>query len=178
MSGMATWIYRRWAAVSLLPLMGLFLVGGTSEAPLFLYPATPSLPAGLYLRVGGAIERGSIVAFPVPEPAQDYQRSLGRHVDPGFLFLKPAVALAGDRVCNSVGAGLRINGRQVASTASHDRQGRPLPVWQDCRSLAPGELFTFTDHVPNSFDGRYYGPIDRSSVVGIYRRLWSNPWIS
>ena len=39
-----------------------------------------------------------------------------------------------------------------------------------------GELFTFADHVPNSFDGRYYGPIERACVVGVYRMIWRNPW--
>jgi len=51
-----------------------------------------------------------------------------------------------------------------------------LPIWQDCRRLAADELFTFTDHVPTSFDGRYYGPIERARVVGVYRMIWRNPW--
>ena len=79
------------ASLILLPLLGMFLAG-TGRAPLFLYPSTPSLPAGLYIKIGDKIERGSIVAFPVPEQAQNYQRSIGQVVDPGFLFLE-----AGDR---------------------------------------------------------------------------------
>lgn len=159
----------------LLPLLGLFL-GGVGRAPLFLYPSTPSLPAGLYMKIGGKIERGSIVAFPVPEQAQAYQGSIGQVVDPGFLFLKPVIAISGDSLCNDAIDGFRINGVQTARTADRDRDGNALPVWQDCRSLADNELFTFTDHVANSFDGRYYGPIERSHVVGVYRMIWRNPW--
>jgi len=46
-----------------------------------------------------------------------------------------------------------------------------LPIWQDCRRLAADELF-----IPTSFDGRYYGPIERARVVGVYRMIWRNPW--
>ena len=80
-----------------------------------------------------------------------------------------------DLVCNDVDAGLWLNGRKVALTAGQDNEGHPLPVWQNCRHLAEGELFTFADHVPNSFDGRHYGPIERSRVVGVYRMIWRNP---
>ena len=172
------WVRRRRVALILLPLLVLILAGSTGQAPLFLYPSTPSLPGGLYLKTGDAIERGSIIAFPVPEAARDYQHSIGRTVDPGFLFLKPVIAILGDRVCNDASAGLRINGRHLGSTASRDRQGHLLPIWQGCRRLAADELFTLTDHVLTSFDGRYYGPIDRMHVVGVYRLIWRNPWTS
>jgi len=171
-------IRRRRVALILLSLLGLILAGSTGRAPLFLYPSTPSLPAGLYLKVGDVIERGSIVAFPVPDAAKSYQRTIGRTVDPGFLFLKPVAAMPDDQVCNGAALGLWINGRHRGATANRDQEGRPLPVWQDCRRIAADELFTFTDHVATSFDGRYYGPIRRARVVGVYRMIWRNPWTS
>ena len=170
--------WRRRVALILVPLLGLILASSTGRAPLLLYPSTPSLPAGLYLKVGDVIERGSVVAFPVPDVARTYQRTIGRTVDSGFLFLKPVAAMPGDQVCNDVALGLRINGLHLGATAIRDREGHLLPIWQNCRHLAADEIFTFADHVPTSFDGRYYGPIERTRVVGVYRMIWRNPWTS
>ena len=157
-------------------MLGL-VIGGTGQAPLLLYPSTPSLPAGLYIKIGDSVERGSIVAFPVPEAALAYRRSIGRRVDPDFLFLKPVIALPGDLVCNDVDAGLWLNGRKVAlddspgsTKATRCRSGRTADA------SPRSEVFTFADHAPNSFDGRYYGPIERSRMVGVYRMIWKNPW--
>jgi len=47
-----------------------------------------------------------------------------------------------------------------------DREGRPLPAWQGCRPLAPGEVFLLMANIPASFDGRYFGPIPRAAIIG------------
>ena len=65
-----------------------------------------------------------------------------------------------------------VNGQWRGPTLSHDRAGRPLPVWTGCRPLGDGQYFMFSDHVPNSFDSRYFGPIDVVDIVGVYRPLF------
>lgn len=142
-----------------------------SEAPWLLYPNTPSLPDGIYLRISDSPTVGKIVAFRVPDAAVSYQQSIGVTVDPGFLFMKPIIAGPDDHVCNRAGSVLALNGRVIATIAKADHIGRPLPKWKGCRRLGADDYFTFSNHVPNSFDSRYYGPIKATDILGVYRSL-------
>src|SRR5207249_9515166 len=47
---------------------------------------------------------------------------------------------------------------------SHDRRGRPLPVWQGCRAIAQDEVSLMNWNEPASLDGRYFGPIPRDGT--------------
>src|SRR3546814_5177245 len=47
-----------------------------------------------------------------------------------------------------------------------DRNGRSLPAWQGCRTLAAGELLLLNPDHPDSLDGRYFGPLPASTVPG------------
>ena len=47
-----------------------------------------------------------------------------------------------------------------------DRLGRPLPVWNGCRIIADGEFFLMNWQVPDSLDGRYFGPLPATTVIG------------
>jgi len=137
------------------------------DAPIILYPASASLPKGFYLRTFGAVEIGKIAAFPMPEVARRYEAQHGDQVPESFLFMKPIAAGPGDQVCNGP-AGLFLNGRHLATTASHDALGNPLPVWSDCQQLKEDEFFMLSDYAPNSFDSRYFGPIKTDEIVGVY----------
>lgn len=163
---------RRLGLASAVLLLALILVGIRSlYAPLVLYPASASLPTGPYLRSFETVDTGKIVAFAVPEVARRYQAKRGNEVPLGSLFMKPIVAGPGDLVCNSL-AGLFINGERLAATASHDQQGELLPLWRGCQRLAHDQYFMVSDHVPNSFDGRYFGPIEAADIAGVYRPLF------
>lgn len=144
------------------------LANGT---PWILYPHTPSLPLGLYVRTLDASAVGSIIAFRVPKVAIDYKRSIGERVEPDFLFMKPVIAGPGDHVCHLQLGSLELNGKPIADVVAEDRLGRPLPVWQGCEVLGPGRYFTLSDYVPNSFDSRHYGPIHTADILGVYRPL-------
>jgi type IV secretory pathway protease TraF len=114
---------------------------------------------------------GRLVAFEAPAAAFPYADGrLGylRHT----TLLKAVAAGAGDEVCTLTGR-LRINGRDRAPIASHDGLGVALPHWSGCRRLAANELFVFSDRVPNSFDSRYFGPLDRAAVVGVYAPVFA-----
>src|ERR1700743_402914 len=85
-----------------------------------------------------------------------------RHRGP---LLTAAPAGPGDQVCAATDI-LTINGRPRGVIAERDRQGRALPHWRGCRTLAPGELFALADRVPHSFASRYFGPISKGPVSG------------
>jgi len=71
-----------------------------------------------------------------------------------------------DRVCNGA-VGLFVSGQRPGATASRDQNGEPLSIWQSCRLLDHDEFFMVSDNAANSFDSRYFGPIDVTDIVDI-----------
>lgn len=155
------------AATALLAAIGA--VAARSASPIGLWNATPSEPEGLYIRSTLPPAVGTIIAFHLPEPAFSY-------VDRAMPYLrtrsvlKSVAAGSGDEVCAGSG-GLVINGLRRGPIAVRDSQGRDLPHWTGCRRLRADELFVFSARVPNSFDSRYFGPVRRDAVLGVYRRV-------
>lgn len=157
---------RRRATVS---AVGVFLAAmsfGGERPALALINESPSLPRGLYLRAGMRIEPGAVVAVPQPWTARPYLERLGMPGD--VLLLKRVAAIGGDRVCAAEG-GVRTPGRHTRAP-DRDRRGAVLPAWRECRVLATDEVFLLGD-TPGSFDSRYFGPVRRSDVVGVYREI-------
>src|SRR5690606_23795810 len=89
----------------------------------------------------------------------------------GVPLLKHIAAKAGQRVCR-IGDAVSVDARRVAIARARDGQGRPLPVWQGCRTLRPGELLLLNPAHPDSLDGRYFGPLPASAVIGRATPLW------
>lgn len=147
--------------------LGVFAIT-TNDAPkLVILNESPSLPRGLYVRAMNQAEvRGAIVAVTQPIAARTYLAGLRMPDD--VPLLKRVAATTGDAVCASADAvtlpdrTLRVRG--------HDRLGTSLPVWRGCRRLAADEVFVVGD-TANSFDSRYFGPIPRTNVEGVFQEL-------
>ncbi len=128
---------------------------------------TPSMAEGAYVRVGAVadVKRGDIIAMPMNSAARIYLvNKLGYPKD--TMLIKRVTGLSGDLVCRQDSV-VTINKRTLVAARS-DRQGNLLPAWNGCRSLSTGEVFLLGDH-PSSFDSRYFGPVLRNELVGIYR---------
>jgi type IV secretory pathway protease TraF len=54
----------------------------------------------------------------------------------------------------------------MGDALARDLLGRPLPIWQGCRVVAEDELFLMNWQVRDSLDGRYFGPLPASAVIG------------
>ena len=133
-----------------------------------LYNSTPSMPIGLYLRTSGSFTRGAIVTVRAIDVAPDYavQRAFTK---PGDRFLKHIIATEGDVVCAD-GLTVSVSGRGDWRRATHDAEGRLLPTWSGCRTLARNEVLLLGE-TADSFDGRYWGPTPVSRIEGVWRRL-------
>jgi len=163
---------KRWVSAASVIALAAFLAGpNLLNGPIILYPASPSLPTVPYLRTFEPVEIGKIVAFIMPDEARRYQIRRGNDVPTNFLFMKPIAAEPGDQVCNSF-SGFFINGKRIAETVSHDSDGRLLPVWRQCRHLHHDEYFMLSTHIANSFDSRYFGPVDGTEIAAVYRPLF------
>jgi conjugative transfer signal peptidase TraF len=150
----------------MIAVIGLATLGVIARAspPIALVNESPSIPRGLYLRSFDQTPRsGVVVAVNPPPAARRYLTSLG--MPARVPLLKRVAALRGDRVCRT-GDALRWSGR-TAIALPKDRRGSPLPAWSGCRRLAGDELLVMGD-TPTSFDSRYFGPVRRPDVAGIY----------
>jgi len=146
-----------------LPLLGAL---SAAKGPLLIYNNTPSEPLGFYIRTARAPRLGALAAFRAPASAFPYaDHAMPQlHHEP---ILKRLAAGPGERVCTT-GGHLVINGRTLGLIVQTDLKGRALPHWTACRTLGAQEFFALSLRVPNSFDSRYFGPVRRTDILGVY----------
>lgn len=129
-----------------------------------------SVPIGLYRIVHDRPVRGDIAAVRLSEAVASLAAERG-YLPRTALLLKPVVASASDRVCRW--GRLTVTSRRIRAISSvRDLQGRPMPQWRGCQTLAPGELFVMSS-TKGSFDGRYFGPLKVDTIVGRAEALWT-----
>ena len=95
------------------------------------------------------------------------------YLPPDVPLLKRVVGLNGDRICRR-GEEIFVNDERVAIANRVDGLGRDMPDWHGCHILTEQTVFLLQDH-PQSFDGRYFGPVDRRLIIGRATRL-RFPW--
>ena len=140
---------------------------------LLIWNASASLPTGLYrITAAPVLERGERVVI---DPPPRLRRFLARrgYLPAGVPLIKDIAGLAGDRVCRR-GRDITIDGVEIARALGADRRGRTLPVWHGCHLLAAGEIFLLNRRVRDSFDGRYFGILTRSEIVGRAIPVWTD----
>ena len=159
-------------AACLLALSALAFSALAEVRPWLIYNAVPSAPLGFYRVLTPApVEVGDLVLVPVPEAFRGLVEAR-RYLPPGVPLIKRVVARGGDHVCR-FGFAFLIDGVLRAEARERDRFGRPLPLWHGCRELEPGEVFAMMLDRPNSFDSRYFGPINADSIIGKLRPVWT-----
>ena len=140
-------------------------VGIADPFPRLIWNATASAPIGLYrIHPDRDPPTGALVAIAPPRRLANWLSTRG-YLPEGVPLLKHVAAKAGQRVCR-LGDVVSVDARRVATARGSDGQGRPLPAWQGCRTLQTGELLLLTPAHPDSLDGRYFGPLPASAVIG------------
>ena len=149
---------------------GYVAVAAVDPLPRLIWNASASAPIGLYrVQPDSDPPVGTLVAVAPPAPLSRWL-AMRRYLPEGVPLLKHVAAKPGARVCR-IGARVSIDDRPVVIAQSHDRFGRPLPVWQGCRTLRAGELFLLNAGHPDSLDGRYFGPLPAAAVLGRARPI-------
>jgi conjugative transfer signal peptidase TraF len=140
-------------------------------APKLLWNASASVPIGLYaVRRAPPVHIGELVVIMPPTPLAHLFAA--RHYLPlGVPLLKHILAVSGQTVCRN-GLAISVDGITVGEALNRDRFGRALPDWQGCRSLASGEVFVMNTP-PDSLDGRYFGPLPLTTIVGRADPIWT-----
>ena len=138
---------------------------------------TKSIPVGLYWLSEQPVEKGAYVVFcPPPLGVFDDAKERG-YIGAGFcpggygLMMKRVLAAKDDQVAVTA-EGVTVNGQLLPLSAplTFDKAGRALPRYQSDRyTLGNAELLLMSDVSGTSFDGRYFGPINRNQIQGVIR---------
>lgn len=160
-------VIRR-AAILGLATVGLVATGLATIShfpPRLVYNASASVPLGYYRVLPvGVLKISDLVLLHTPENVvelADQRRYLPKSVP----MIKHVAALKDDEVC-AIDDRVFINGQHKARRQERDHLNRPLPRWQGCRTLADDELFLLNTDASDSFDGRYFGVVKSSLVIG------------
>jgi conjugative transfer signal peptidase TraF len=140
--------------------------------PRLIWNDSPSVPIGLYTT--HPVGRLRIAQLVVVRPPQALAQFLAnrRYLSTGVPMLKRVLALPGQIVCRNWRT-VTVDGVAMGEALERDTQGHALPVWQGCHGIAEGEIFLMNWQSKASFDGRYFGPLPMSSVIGRADPLWT-----
>ncbi len=142
-------------------------------APRLIWNATASTPTGLYaLQPIGRLHVRELVAVRPPAPIARYLAD-GGFLPKGVPLLKHVMAVVGQTVCRA-GNAITIDRIEVGLAHDRDHLGRPLPRWSGCHTLTLGEIFLMNATVPDSLDGRYFGPFPITSIIARAVPLWTD----
>lgn len=151
---------------------GLGLMSFLPQAPRLVWNFTHSVPLGLYRVSQVQPSRGDFIAIAPMGATREALDTYGV-LPAGNLLLKQLAAIRSDTVCREETI-ITINGAIAAVAKLRSSDGRLLPVWTGCRTLGSDEILALAPH-PSSFDGRYFGPIDASQIVGVVSPLITFP---
>jgi conjugative transfer signal peptidase TraF len=143
-------------------------------SPRLIWNASASVPIGLYrIRPAEPLHIGELVAAIPPEPLASYLAERG-YLPEGVPLLKYVRALAGQTVCRT-GDRITVDGTAAGRALASDWRGRNLPLWHGCQALSAGTVFLMNEQSTHSLDGRYFGPIATTAIVGRAVPLWIPP---
>ena len=160
------WVMTTYTAVMVIGATTLF-----HPAPRLIWNASASVPIGLYaVQPAGALRTSELLVVTPPELLATFLDAR-RYLPKGIPLLKHVAALPGQSVCR-MGDTISIDGRDVGVALDRDHLGRSLPVWQGCRVIASGEVFLMNRQSVASLDGRYFGPLPTTTIVGRADPIW------
>lgn len=161
--------------VVMMAVLGIAALGAGEIAhpmPRLVWNASASAPVGFYrVEPPAKIKRGDFVLAWLPGAAR--QLAAARNYLPANVpLVKRVAALTGDTVC-SEHAQVTINGVVAATELGVDSNGRSLPHWYGCQTLGQNKVFLLMVGTPDSFDGRYFGPVASRAIIGKLLPLWT-----
>lgn len=159
--------------VTYFSIMGVAIASFVPTPLRLVWNASASVPIGLYdLDPPRGVHVGDVVAVMPDRPLADFMVERG-YIGRGVPLMKHVAAVSGQRICRR-GSTVTVDAVRLGDALDRDRRGRSLPVWQGCRRVAAGEIFLMNPSVPDSLDGRYFGPIPARTVIGKATPLYTD----
>lgn len=138
---------------------------------------TKSIPIGLYWISNEPVAKGAYVMFCPPQNGVFVKAKERGYIGAGFCpggfgyMMKRILAAKNDIVAIN-DEGVRVNGELLPLSVPRkvDTVGRALPQFHvDHYTLGEAELLLMSDVSDISFDGRYFGPVNRSQIKAVIR---------
>ena len=140
--------------------------------PSYIWNASESVPIGLYhLQPAERLTVTELVAIQPPEPLASFL-DLNGYLPHGIPMLKRVLALPGQTVCRTR-LTISVDSIEMGQARERDARGQPLPTWQGCRVVGSAEVFVMNWQSEDSLDGRYFGPIPASTIIGQAFPVWT-----
>lgn len=138
---------------------------------------TKSIPVGLYWMSSAPVEKGAYVIFCPPQVSVFDEAKRRGYIGAGFCpggygFMMKKVLAAKDDMVAVTSTGVTVNGQLLPLSVPlvADNVGQVLPRYQSSQyTLGNAELLLMSDVSGTSFDGRYYGPVNREQIKGVIR---------
>ncbi|MGD9921606.1 MAG: S26 family signal peptidase [Pseudorhodoplanes sp.] len=138
-----------------------------------IWNASASAPIGLYfIQPADDLDVTDLVAVAAPPLIAEFLSDRG-YLPLGMPMMKRVLALPGETVCRH-GLDIIAYRSKIGHARERDKAGREMPVWQGCRRIGDEELFLMNFDVPDSVDGRYFGPFPRASIIGRAQPVWTD----
>ena len=137
---------------------------------------TRSIPIGLYWVSDTEARTGAYVRFCPPDIDAMAMAKQRGYISAGFCpgdygyIMKHISAVHGDTVTID-SRGVTVNGRLLPFSRPRavDAAGRPLPGLQASYTLEADQVLLMSDISNTSFDGRYYGPVNRAQIEAVIK---------
>jgi type IV secretory pathway protease TraF len=160
---MAAKHHRIFFAIATIAFVFLAAKPLVNPVPLLIWNASESVPIGWYVVAKRQPMIGEIAVIKPADWVQLYASSRG-YLPKNVWLLKPIFATNPSIICR-FGSYVFVNGKYVAKVKIVDKLHRRLPVWKGCEALTSTQYFVISRR-RNSFDSRYFGPIEKGQVVG------------
>ncbi|MBV8634295.1 MAG: conjugative transfer signal peptidase TraF [Burkholderiaceae bacterium] len=151
---------------------GIVAIGLACYAAGMRVNTSKSIALGIYWTSAEPVRKGAYVLLCPPQVGVIEEARRRGYLAYGFCpgnygyLMKKVFAVAGDTV--DIGdAGVSVNDLLLpfSMPLKHDTAGRPLPRYQASHFvIGNSELLLMSDASSTSFDGRYFGPVNRSQI--------------
>ena len=160
-----------WLTSTFIAALGAIAGAFFHPLPRLIWNATASVPIGLYtVHPANRLQIADLVVVRPPDALAQFLAGRG-YLPDRVPMLKRVLALSGQIVCRNSRT-ITVDGIAMGDALDRDTRGRPLPVWQGCQRIADGEVFLMNWQSGVSFDGRYFGPLPMSTVIGRADPVW------
>ena len=164
---------RTWSLLGVAAIAAIAFPAFVELPTTIIWNASPSAPIGFYqVRPVDRLEVPDLVVVDPPDRLERFIVRRG-YLPPDIPLLKRVVGLPGQTVCR-IDSTITVDDVEMDAALERDSFGRPMPVWRGCRRIAADEIFLMNRDVETSLDGRYFGPIPSSSIVGRAVPLWTD----
>jgi conjugative transfer signal peptidase TraF len=161
-----------WVMVTYFSTLAIGISGLYHPAPRLVWNASASVPIGLYgVQPASRLHVNDMVVVAPPEPLARFLAERG-YLPKRVPLMKRILALPGQIVCRT-DLTIRVDGVVVGAARKRDRRDRDLPTWRGCHVITEGEVFLMNRQPEDSLDGRYFGPLPATSIVGRAVPLWT-----